>query len=95
MSWELLADLALRERELVAAERWDDLLALQAERQRLIDSLPTPPPRQARRALESARLQSRATEAAVEAALDRTGEALAGLRRGRRVVAAYGASGSL
>jgi hypothetical protein len=93
MSWELLADLALRERDLVAQERWDDLLALQAERQALIDSLPRPLPRQARSALVTARLQSRETERALEAALVRTGEALAGIRRGRRVVSAYQASG--
>jgi Flagellar protein FliT len=92
MSWHLLADLALRERELVAEERWDDLLALQTERQQLIDSLPRPLPRQARSALVTARLQSRETEQALQTAMARTGSELATLRRGRRVVGAYRAA---
>jgi hypothetical protein len=93
MSWERLGDLARRERELVAAEQWDELIALQAARQQLIDSLPAALPREAKPVLEAALAQSRATQAALRAEVTRADGVLGALRRGRRAVSAYGVGG--
>lgn len=90
MTWRELPELARREQELVAGERWEELLELQAERQRLIDALPSPAPAEARPALEDALRQSRATQSVLAEALQRTGGLLGTVRQGRRVVSAYG-----
>jgi hypothetical protein len=93
--WEQLAELAERERELVAGASWDELSELQARRQELIDALPSPPPVEAKRALAKAVLQAQATQEALRVALSEVESALGAVRRGRRAVAAYGvATGS-
>jgi hypothetical protein len=91
VSWQGLEELARRERDAVAAERWDDLLALQDDRRRLLATLDSPLPPEAKSVLELALAQSRATEQALQVGLGPAAEILAGLRRGRRMVAAYGA----
>jgi hypothetical protein len=88
--WDKLAELARREREIVAAGHWDELIELQAERQRLIDRLPPQPPAEAEGVLEEALEQSRATQTALTAALAELESALGAVRRGRRAVSAYG-----
>jgi hypothetical protein len=90
MSWELLAELARRERGVVDAGRWDELLDLQAERRCAIALLTEPPPPGARALLEEAHARARETEVALGRALADTGRQLAALRRGRRAVVAYG-----
>jgi hypothetical protein len=90
MSWELLAELARRERELVGAGRWDELLDLQAERRCAIALFTEPPPPGTRALLEEARARAKETELALGRALAETGRQLAALRRGRRAVVAYG-----
>jgi hypothetical protein len=90
VSWTELPELARRERELVNGGRWEELLELQAERQQLIDSLPAELPAEARPALEAALRQSRATQAVLAEAMQATGGQLGTVRRGRRVVTAYG-----
>jgi len=87
VSWELLAELARREGEIVDSGDWDGLLALQAEREQALGSMSGLPPRAA---LVEARERSLATEAALQRGLDETEKQLAALRRGRRVVHAYG-----
>jgi hypothetical protein len=89
-SWELLAELARREHELVQASSWEDLLGLQDERGQVIASAPSPPPAEAREPLEEALQGALETEAALQVALAETGGVLAALRRGRRAVRAYG-----
>jgi hypothetical protein len=89
VSWQLLPELARRERELVTAERWDDLLAIQAERDELIAALPERLPHDALVALEAALRQSRDTESVLRDALGRTGGLLRSLRHGRKAVTAY------
>ena len=90
MAWARLAELARRERMLVDAERWDDLSALQQERQQLIDALPDGPPAEAAPVLAAALRQSKATQQALQVALARTEASLGDVRRGRRAVTAYG-----
>jgi hypothetical protein len=90
MPWARFADLARRERVLVEAERWEDLPALQQERQELIDALPEQPPAEAAPVLAAALRQSRATQQALQVALARTEAAIGEVRRGRRAVSAYG-----
>jgi hypothetical protein len=92
VEWERLGELARRERALVEAERWDDLLALQAERQELLDALPEPLPAAAEAVLADALEQSKATQQALQVALARTEAELGSIRRGRRAVSAYGLS---
>jgi hypothetical protein len=84
-----LAELAEREEDLVAGERWDEVVELQAERQATIDALPQPLPRAALPVLTRALERSRATEAALAAALARTNGQLTALRRSRRAISAY------
>jgi hypothetical protein len=90
MSWQQLAELASREDRLVEVEDWDALLALQDERERLIASLPSPPPLHALPMLATARDRLRATEDALRRALGANARQLDELRRGRRALAAYG-----
>ena len=90
MSWQHLAELAVREQQFVEAGDWVELLEVQAERERLIATLPSPPPLDAYGILVTAREQARATAAALERALAETGQQLEVLRRGRSAVRAYG-----
>jgi hypothetical protein len=89
--WQRAIDeLAERERLAVASARWDEVVALHGERQRLIAALPQPLPRSARPVLERALETSLATERALVAALAETKGTLERLRGGRRAVVAYG-----
>ena len=90
MSWQHLAELAARERDLVEAGDWEGLLDVQAERERLMERLPSPPPLDAYGILVTAREQARATATALERALLETGQQLEVLTRGRSAVRAYG-----
>jgi hypothetical protein len=90
VEWLALGELARRERALVEAGRWDDLAALQDERDRLIGSLETPLPAAARPLLADALAQSRATQQALQVALAQTEAELGTVRRGRRALAGYG-----
>ena len=90
MSWQHLAELAVREQRLVEAEAWEELLEVQAERRQLIARLPSPAPLDALGILVTAREQARATAAALERAMAETGQQLDVLRRGRSAVRAYG-----
>lgn len=92
-TWEAaLAELAGRERDAIAAERWDELAALQDERARGFAALPRPLPRELRPVLESALAQSRETERRLRAAMAETELMLSSTRSRRRVAAAYAAS---
>jgi hypothetical protein len=89
VSYERLAELALREEQLVDGERWDELVLLQAERSDTIAALPSTAVGDLA-LLESALRRSRATERALGTELARVGSQLAAVRRGRRAVFAYG-----
>jgi hypothetical protein len=90
MTWQHLADLALHEQRLVETGSWPELLELQAERERLIATLTSPPPLDVLGVLVTARERSLATEAALRRALAEQGRELDTLARGRRAVVAYG-----
>ncbi len=90
MSYERLAELALREEQLVAGERWSELVELQAERDETIAALPSTAGLVDLSLLEHALLRSRATERALGAELARVGGELAAVRQGRRALVAYG-----
>lgn len=90
MSYERLAELALREEQLVDGERWDDLVLLQAERAETIAALPSTATLADLPLLEGALLRSRATERALGVELARIGGQLAAVRKGRRAIFAYG-----
>ena len=93
MSWQKLADLAVREQRLVETGSWPELLELQAERERLISTLTSPPPSDVLEVLLTARERSLATVAALRRALAEQGREFDALARGRRAVVAYGAGG--
>lgn len=88
--YDVLVDLARRERDLIDGCLWDDLLDLQAERSRLVETLPPRPPATARPALEHAMSLNASNEIAIRAALQVAGHALEHLGRGRRALASYG-----
>ena len=83
-------ELADRERIAVASARWDEVVAIHAERSDLVASLPQPLPAAARPLLERALETSLATERALVAALAETKGTLERLRGGRRAAVAYG-----
>jgi hypothetical protein len=89
VSFERLAELALREEQLVDGERWDELVLLQAERAETIASLPSTEVGDLA-LLERALRRSRATERVLGTELARVGSQLAAVRQGRRAVTAYG-----
>jgi hypothetical protein len=93
MSWQLFDELAAREEAAVAGRRWDELLEIQAERRRVLDSLPARLPQDARPVLERALARSQATAGVLEAAMAETKGTIERLRGGRRVVGAYQRSG--
>jgi hypothetical protein len=84
-----LLELAERERDLIAAGRFDELAALDDERGALVDGLPaTPPPGAGPALTRAAALQEESTRA-LAAALGATRESLAELLRGRRTARSY------
>jgi len=93
--YERLAQLAERERELIEAARWGELRGLNAERARLVASLPARPPEEARRLLEHTRRLVRGNAAALAAALCRANEELAVQRRRRRAAQRFGAAAAV
>ena len=86
-----LADLAERERTLVAEGRFEELDALGAVRERLIATLPERPPATARPALERAAALQREVTAALTAARDEVAAELRRLDLGRTTMRGYGA----
>jgi len=93
MSWQLFDELVAREEAAVAGRRWDELLEIQAERRRVLDSLPADLPREARPALERALARSQATATVLVAAMAETKGTIERLRGGVRVVGAYKRAG--
>lgn len=82
--YERLLELALRERELIDEERWDEVVALDRERRDLSAALPGPPPAEARPLLEAAEHAVRENAALIAARLAATREELGTLGRGRQ-----------
>ena len=76
--YETFAELAAREAELVAEERWEEVVGIGRLRAELIASLPASPPPEAAEALEQAWRTMLATRSAVSSA---TAETRAQLRR--------------
>ena len=84
-----LLELAQRESELIAAERWTDLVYLEEERAALIATLPATAPAEARGVLEEAKAVVTRNVAAIVEATDRTVAQLAHVARGRHALAGY------
>jgi hypothetical protein len=89
-----LVGLARRESELIAAERWSDLIDLEHERQEVLAALPARAPREARCLLEEAKGIVQRNVAQIIAATERTREQLAHVGRGRKAVAGYAPAAS-
>jgi hypothetical protein len=88
-AYERLVELAERERDLIAAGRFDDLPALDDERNRIVADLPATPPPAAGPALQrAAALQEESTRSIASALLE-TRHALLDLGRGRRTARSY------
>jgi anti-sigma factor RsiW len=85
-----LDDLGVREAAAIAGARWDELVDIQSERQRLLGSLPAPPPPEAKPALERALARTRETQQALVAVMAETKGTLERLQGGRRALNAYG-----
>jgi hypothetical protein len=84
-----LVELAARERDLIDAGRYDELAELDAERGRLVASLPADPPPEARPALErAAALQDENTRLLTDA-LAQTRDSILGVGRGRTAARSY------
>ena len=92
LAYMRLVELARREAELVGEGRFDEVIALQEERELLQAALPEDPPREAAPLLEEAACIVRSTEAELAVALADTGAALRRLAEGRRAASAYGAA---
>jgi len=88
--YEPLAALARRERELIDANRWDELHELGAEWQAHAESMPDPSPAD-REVLEEIAATVWSTVAAVEAALADTIRGMGHVQQGRLAVDSYGA----
>jgi hypothetical protein len=91
--YEALADLALRELELVSAGAMERLPDLEAQRHALVSALPDTPPPTARAALErTAAVQAQIT-AMLEQRMRQTGADLRKLNHGRTAVRGYTPAG--
>lgn len=90
--YERLLELARRERELIDEARWDEVVALDRERRDLAESLPGPPPAEARPLLEAAERAVRENAALIAAGLAATREELGLISRGRSLVSGYAAA---
>lgn len=89
-AYEHLSQIAQRELALIRSGRLDEVADLQAEYTRLLDTLPSEPPAEAREALERAAHAQAELVGALTGARDETTRELGRLRRGRGAVRAYG-----
>ena len=87
--YSALVALAERERDLVGAQRFEELEALIAERAALVATLPERAPASARPALERAATLQLATTAALRAALADTRRQMGAAVRGHHAARAY------
>jgi hypothetical protein len=88
-AWAALEALAAEEAQLVADERFDDLVELNARRAGLLAALPRPLPLVAAEPLRHALSTQRATATVLQARLDALGAELGRLNRGRAGVQGY------
>lgn len=99
LPYDRLVELAERERDLIAAGRYDELAELDDERGDVVDALPALPPPEAGPALERAAALQEENTRSLAAALVETRHGLLDLRRGRRTARSYapqlGANGAL
>lgn len=87
--WAALEALAAEEAQLVADERFDDLMELYERRGALLAALPRPLPVAAAEPLRRALSTQRATATVLQARCDATGAELGRLHRGRTGVRGY------
>ena len=88
-AWAALEALAVEEAQLVADERFDDLVELADRRIALLAALPRPLPIAATGPLRHALSTQRATATVLQARLDALGAELGRLNRGRAGVQGY------
>jgi hypothetical protein len=88
-AWAALEALAAEEAQLVADERFDDLVELNDRRGALLAALPNPLPAVAAEPLRRALSTQRATATVLQARRDAVGVELGRLRRGRTGVQGY------
>ena len=88
-AWTALEALAAEEAQLVADERFDDLVELNDRRAALLAALPNPLPAVAAEPLRRALSTQRATATVLQARLDALGAELGRLHRGRTGVQGY------
>jgi hypothetical protein len=88
-AWTALQALAAEEAQLVADERFDDLMELHDRRTALLAALPRPLPLVAAEPLRDALATQRATATVLQARLDALGAELGRLHRGRTGVQGY------
>jgi hypothetical protein len=87
--YERLVTLAERERDLIAAGRYDELPALDSERGELVEALPALPPAEAGPALQQAAALQEENTRALAAALIETRHGLLDVNRGRQTARSY------
>lgn len=90
--YESLLELAERERDLIEAGRWEDVVTLETARVRLLAGLPAQAPESARPLLEEAASIVESNIAAIATANAGVKRELAHLQRGRNALASYAAS---
>jgi hypothetical protein len=88
-AWTALEALATEEAQLVADERFDDLVELAERRTALLAALPRPLPAAAAEPLRNALGTQRTTASVLQARRDAIGTELGRLRRGRTGVQGY------
>jgi hypothetical protein len=88
-AWAALEALAAEEAQLVADERFADLVELDERRTALLAALPRPLPAAAAEPLRHALSTQRATATVLQARLDALGAELGRLHRGRAGVQGY------
>jgi hypothetical protein len=88
-TWDALEALAIEEAQLVADERFGDLVELNLRRVALIAALPSPLPAVAAEPLRNALGTQRTTATVLQARRDALGVELGRLRRGRTGVQGY------
>lgn len=90
--YKALLGLAIRERELIEAGLWDEVVLLGQARARLVDGLPRQAPASVRPYVEEAASIVESNIAAIATARDAVGRELAHLRRGQAALASYAAA---
>jgi len=90
--YETFAELAAREAELVAAERWDEVVELGRLRAELIARLPASPPADAADSIEHAWRTMLATTGAVSVAVAETRAQLRRFQDAHRAIEGYARS---